>query len=420
MLVTCICVTSISGLLSKPTYAQGVNNIQNIPEELEAQELYYKGFLLEPRIDFYSVYDSNVFSEPDDEKDDFVFRLKPQMSITKEYDGHIFEIGGEATAEKFSTYSSEDALNYEAYAMANFRANSRWEFPFSFEYFKKARNRNRPDSTRATTERTYLEKTSFEGGFKRTFNRLSVKLLGHYFQQTFEDGVAQNTGAPVIFSDKDNQGIGGFLGLEYALIGEEGKEPDTAIFANYRFSQQTFDSGRPPTQNGVVISSDNFSQNILLGYKTNIKDRLFLKVAGGLIHRSFDSPGIKDAMDYDVEAEISYIFRPKLSFILNANRDRDDSNDLLVGLLKSTYDLTAYYEIYHNLHWENSVMYEDFQYDKDTVGDVQDITLRTGLNLIHNPKWRSGVSLDYTSRSSEDANREYDRIQALLRITKTF
>lgn len=408
------------GVFSSPSYAQGVKNLQNIPDELEAQDIKYRGFILRPKIRFLTIYDSNVFSQPDDEKDDFVFRLTPSIDIEKQYDGHIFEFGGEATAERFATYDSENTENYEGYFRGALRANSRWEFPFSVDYFNKARSRNRPDSAVATTERTSLERLNSELGFKRTFNRLSLTVLGRYGQQRFEDGVSRATGAPVVYSDRDNHFIGASARLEYDLIGQVGKKADSSVFAQYAMNKQTFESNNGPRLNGVTISSDNVSQNFLLGYKTSIKDRLFLEAAAGVIHRNFEAPGIDDALDYDVQVEASYIFRPKLSFILSANRERDDNNDLLVGVLRSTYDLSAYYEVYHNLYWENSLIYEDFQFDEDNIEDVQDFTVRTGLNLIHNPKWRSGVTLDYTTRASDDANKEYDRLQAMIQITKSF
>lgn len=169
---------------------------------------------------------------------------------------------------------------------------------------------------------------------------------------------------------------------------------------------------------GEILSEDNTAQNMLIGFKTDIGDLLQAELAAGFITKSFKAPGVSDARDINLYANLKYDVTPKLTLGFEASRVNED--DVSIGILKSLYELKADYEIYHNLFLQTRLGYRTLDFDNENIADFDDIVMNGSLSYILSPRWRAGIGADYISRSSDVPNREFDDLQVLINLTRSF
>jgi hypothetical protein len=72
------------------------------------------GFVLYPRVEVAGEYDDNVFRTKSNKKDDFIFHLRPGMSLSSDWGQHALGFYVNSDIARYAQYSSQD---YEAFAV---------------------------------------------------------------------------------------------------------------------------------------------------------------------------------------------------------------------------------------------------------------------------------------------------------------
>lgn len=409
-------------LISSAAFAQTppIEMGARVPADLQSPGFVYKGFVYAPSLTLNTVYDDNIYASGSAEQDDFVFTLVPKLSLRKEYDRLTINAQTRAEIDRYAENADEDKQSYFGAVNGEFSANSRWQFPFSFDYSNSFRDRSGSVGTLLTTDKpTGIDQFSGEAGVVHRFNRLSLGLIGEYSNITLEDGISDDgTATPVIYSDKDRDSLGGRIEARYDLLRGDtsGDSPEHALFATLGASKQYYDRLTYTGGSFSGLTNDQTITSGLAGFETTYKGLLTARLGVGFLHRLFEAPSLEETTDVDYEADVKYLVTPKMNLGFKVGREVDQDNDIQQGLLKTTYAFVPEYEIYHDLYLNGQLRYTTNEFVNETRED-DDILMGLGLKYYINKNLESEIGIRHTTRDSTLDTADTERTIFLLGIT---
>ena len=325
-------------------------------------------------------------------------------------------IEADANIERFMNETSENNETYKIGGSAHIMGNSNWSFPIEFEHKQNARRREKPLATSTPNERLKINYTGFNAGVTRSFNRLSITLLGQYADFSFDDGVTLNDTSPIIFSDNDRERYGGLLRFRYDIPrGKTGTDFENILYTNLIYGHNKYDNLDYEGGRFGGPNQDHDEYGFLTGFMTNYKGLIKASVGAGLKHLSFDDARLKDSNTTNLSANIAYNLTPKMTLNFDAMRGRDQDTGLTEGVVSSTYGLGLDYELQHNLYAGLSFGYN--QYDFESIGRKdEDYSSSVYLKYLNNRNLESVLRLNYRDRESTDNTREFDRLEVIFSL----
>lgn len=392
---------------------------ERLHDDLAPQGLYYRGFILSPRLSVQERYDSNVLASESNESDDFITTISPALHIKKQYGAHEVYMGGHADFDLYKEETDENATRFSTYLRGILAGSRSWSFPFAFQYKQLPRNRQTPQTRSSANERKNIESFEGEVGVTRNFNRLSLTLLGTYDRVRNEDGVAFDTLDPVIFSDKDRDRFGGDLKARYEIPRDLfGLNTEHVLFADLSYGRGRYKNRdfQIPTQSfsGPYGHHDEYA--LMTGFETRYKGLIFAKLGAGYKRQNYDDSALKDVNVTTLSADIDYNITPKLRINLNAERDVEPDTGLTQGILTTVLSGGFDYELQHNLYLGFNTEYTNYDFQALTRED-EDLTSSVYLKYFSNPKFHSGIEFRHQNRTSTFSDNEFERYEALIRLT---
>lgn len=379
------------------------------PEALRAERLHFKGFSYQSALSLETVYNSNILADESGEKSDYITAIKPLLTVEKVYDGHLFYLDADANIERYATRSEEDKEEFRISGGGEFDLNSRWSFPFRVYLIRDKRSRDTPTDAQRTTSPLAIKKAGLSAGVNRKFNRLTIGLLGRYRDVSYEDSAAEQTGAPIVFSDQDRQEFGATLSAGYEL------KNDHTLFADLSYRRLNFDRLEFDGTSFSGSSGDRDEVTFLTGFQTEYKDFLYARLGVGVLHQNFDD-NFDSTTNFNFKADVAYNFFPKYTFNLNAERLISQDNGFTNGVTETLYEAGLDYEIRHNMLVETLLQYQTFEFEttgreeKDTSGGIN-------IRYIHSPYLQTVLGITHEQRNSNQIDSDFDRTIYLLRLT---
>ena len=388
------------------------------PEELRAEGMTYKGFMILPSISVEGKYDSNILAESEGEKSDYIVSVRPTLDLRRQIAGHNFMLRAAGDIKRFASRAQENVEDFYGTFRGLFVGNSKWLFPIGANYHRFHRKRSAPTRSDLTEEPTLIEYYDAYGSIVRRFNRLSVELEGRYGGHRAEDGISIDTGQLVTNRDEDANIMTTTLGFYYEFPeGRDRNNTEHILFATLRHKDT--DYLNPAVSNDARIdgaSRDNQETGFLLGFETDYKGLLFGSFGVGAFQRKFDSSVFETTEDFDFEADIKFNLTPKLTLKGMAKRDVVQDNDFARGYLYNYFAFGADYELQHNFYLDTLVGYGDYEFDSEN-DQREDISASASLKYIHSRNLTSSVGVEYFERGATDPNNEFDRLMLMLRLT---
>ena len=416
----------VLGLMVSPGAMAQIKDPQNrtlrpaderVPEELRAQGLVYKGFVYNPSVVVETRYDSNILSQNDDERSDYIVSIRPKLQVGKDYDGHRFSLEASGNISRFAKRPEENSEEFSLSGGALINANSKWSFPLEIERSRTKRARNAPTPNALTRKPLNIDKFKGSIGVTRNFNRLSLTLQGEYQDVEFQDGVLNGGNDVAVFSDDNREVYGGELNLKYEIPrGRNSADIEHSLFTTLAYSHQDNDTNSFVSGSFSGPSGDRDIAGLIAGFQTSYKGLLFARLGAGFIHQDFKESSLESTFDIDFLADIEYQIRPKISLYLQAEREIDQDNGFVSGVENSRFLLGTNYEIHHDLYLKAETEYKNFDF-KNANREDDDFTGRIGLRYLNSRNIKSELDVSYTQRDSTVPVNEFDRFIFLLRLT---
>ena len=153
----------------------------------------------------------------------------------------------------------------------------------------------------------------------------------------------------------------------------------------------------------------------MIGFETKYKGLINGRLALGYISKNFDDPGLSNINELDFDANIRYFLTPKMTAQFQAERFVDQDNGFVNGVTRSRFLTGLDFEVLHNLYLTTNLHYEDFEFEgvdrnNEDFGGGFDIRFLNSQNI------QTGLGIDYITRSSNESEEEFDRLQIMLRL----
>jgi len=352
------------------------------------------GFLIYPSTTVGSSYNSNVFATEDDEEDDFIFNFLPGVVVRSNFPRHSIIWTTEADIAR---YVSETDENYEDFGTAltgrlDITRDNRLTAGVNFG--REHESRDDPEDPGADVTDEPLKYYVYGGdlGFQQDFNRLNFRLLGTVDRRDYTDGDE---------GDRDRNLFGGRLRTGYFI------SPRINAFLQGGFRREVRDDQDTNQDNNVYSAS--------VGTEIDFTGLLFGEVFAGWSLQEFDDDEFDSENGFTYGANLTW--NPtRLTSLRLEGQGGFEPSDVGSSRLESEIGLRVDHELLRNVLIGAEVTYQrdDFQ-DADRVDNRIDVG--PDITYLLNRYLSVGAGYTFTTRQSDDSDREFDRNLVTLRVT---
>jgi hypothetical protein len=358
-----------------------------------------------PRLTVEAEYDDNIFLEPSDEQDGFIFHAKPGFSVAIPFSGdqHMFSLSYEADLAAFTDFDDQNYNNHFVTGALDFN------FP---RFYVKTADNLRKTSLRADTEFTdridrFENLYSIYAGTKE-LNRLSFETGYQLFSAFYIDDEFE-------FIDR----------FEHLV----------SVAAKYRLFAHTLSSLRyghgfikyPDAEDFVGgTDRDGDYDQISVGLEGELLAKMIGNVSIGYESRDYNND--QDLSDIIFLVSVTEYFTPKTALSLSYQRAAKES--VFIGnnfYFSNSVGLVLDQKLLWGVSGKFAVSYQNNEYDQSTVIDGvsderNDDIFGISVGLLYPVRdWlTTGVEYGYANRDSNFEDFEYKDNRVVWRTTASF
>jgi hypothetical protein len=237
-------------------------------------------FLVFPSIEIGESYNDNIFATENDEEDDFITVVRPQVEVTSDWGRH--QVGLQAGADGGFYFDNDDENFVDYFALADGRLDIVQETFLlgGVGYRHLHEDRGSPDDV-AGEEPTEYSLYSANLGVVRARGRISARVDGNVDRYDFEDVDAAG-GGEIDQDDRDR--------THYTLSGRVGYEylPDVEAFVRVTGRLREYDE----LEGGLDRDSTGYAA--VIGTDLDFTGKLSGEVFVGYQHTTYDDDTLND------------------------------------------------------------------------------------------------------------------------------
>lgn len=358
-------------------------------------------FILLPRLDNQIGWESNVYREEDNAKDDFFALSEAKLELRSDFELHSFNITGRAALKRYFEETNNDWEEAEILAEGLLSASEEASISarVGSGYFHE--ERDDPDSPSADNN----------------INEFWRHLAFVSADFTPGDLLFRLEGGTELFDYEDNGGINND-DRDYSLyvirtrIGYAFQPGVTAFVEpeyNWRVYDERFDD------NGFARDSDGWS--VIAGVTYDLTGVTFLEVGGGYFEQEYDDPAFGSIQGWTATATLYWNPTDLMTVTSEVRRGIEETTLAGVsGAVSTTAAIGIDYEITEQVLLNTLADYtwEDFK-SSSRQDDI--FRGRAGLIYLVNEYIETGVSYEYAQRWSNAPMEDFDLHRVLLSLS---
>jgi hypothetical protein len=363
-------------------------------------------FYLFPSVVLGLGYDSNIFAAPH-KTGDQTLTLAPKLSVRSNFEEDQLNLDVSSANGFFMTHDSE---NYGDYQVSG---NTRYYLTPTIVAFGKAgiahlhEARDSPNAQSPTEPTEYNDYTAY-AGLAQT--GLELQLQGDvYYERLKFQSVATPAGlASNGFRDRDQ------------VIG--------TLRAGYEFSRQLVGFVRGAANNrsyleheqpgGFTRNSKGFAADV--GVDLDLNSIFVAEVFGGVLHQEFSDSRFGSVTPVDIGLDAVWNLTPRASLTFDVLRSIDETTLLVPSpssaILTTTVATGAQYQFLPNLQGRIDYSHSFLDFQNTAFLDNVDI-LSVGANYFIGRNIIVKPSLSYSTRNTNRAASDFDRLQGIIAVT---
>lgn len=361
-------------------------------------------FVILPSVNVSETYDDNIFATKNDEVDDFITKVSPQIDILSNWNNHALNFTAGLDSYFYADETGEDRTDY------NFGADGRLDILRETNVIgaisHAQRHEDRGSATfSSTTASEPVEYTQTDGrlALNQRFNRITATAGATYTRLDY-DNVASMAG-PILDEDlRDRDIYSEALRLGYDV------SPDTNVYVQGAVNQRRYDTGQP------VQDRDSDGYEVLVGSRFKLSNLVAGQIFVGYQDQDYDDGSVEDISSVSYGANVDWYATALTTVHLNAASTVEES-DLggSSGYLRQVVSLGADHELLRNLILSGSVSYENDDYEGTArTDDYYGGTL--GISYLLNRYLAVGIDYDITNRDSTLSELKYTRNRVAFTI----
>ncbi|HET6522264.1 MAG TPA: outer membrane beta-barrel protein, partial [Geminicoccaceae bacterium] len=349
--------TAAVGLLA-PTAAGAQEPDPNVPvqdrprPELDPLGIRAGGFLIFPEVTVAGSYNDNIFATPDDEIDDLITLVSPEISVQSQFSRHAINLN---TGADLGFYLDENDENFQDYFVGvNGRLDVLREAAFTggARYSHEHEDRGDPDDV-GGAEPTEFDRFGADLGYQQTFNRLNFRVLGTAERLDFDDVPAAG-GVTIDNDDRDRNEYNALLRVGYAV------SPRLRFFTEGRYSIVDYSEDLP----GVDFNRDSDGYEVRAGADIDLTAVLFGEVFAGYRWVDYDADVFDDSDGFSLGAGLTWNVTQLTTIELAARRDVEETTEAgASGRFTTVAEVEVHHELLRNLLLNGLVGYRNDDYE---------------------------------------------------------
>jgi|GEM_PF-4978773 len=356
-------------------------------------------FIIRPSLALSERFDSNFFTEPDDETATLITTIEPRVTVTSDFSRHRIRARARVTEEIVhrSPDDSENTFAFGVDGVIDVTRQLRISLGSGVQRFAEGRGDDEADGG--------LNGPVYSDRYRNT---LTVQYLAGDFRiEPFATVALQDfidRGQLVNQDDRDRLSVQGGLELGYRVA--RGYEAFVrASYFNVDFNDAVDDFG---------VNRDSQGIETLAGLELKLSRLITGRAGVGFVFSQFEDPQFDDTTDFTAEIGLAWTPRRRLGLGLNAKRELQQTNvPGAADKIQTDVTASARYELLRNLNGSVRAGLDRTEFngiDRTDTGffggfglDWQ-VTRQASLNL----------SYIYAQEFSTDPNEEFSRHQVTL------
>ena len=360
-------------------------------------------FVLLPRAQVSTEYTSNLFRAPDNETDDVITTIAPELRVVSDWDRHALGARLRANIGRYAETVREDFEDWDAAVSGRLDASGNLFLRAVAAYQHGHEERGEIDDPGEGFEPTLVSviETTVEAEFSRDEGVL-VRPRHMLRRLRFENtGTIDNADR-----ERDEHRIGLRLGYETT--------PGTTFFidpvASLRRYRRQFDD------NGFERDSNGYE--ILAGVDWDASAATYAEVAAGYFEQHSADSSFGDVGDFIVRGRVLWNATPVVTITGEADRRlRETATPASAGTLDTSVGVSADWEARDNLIVSGGYRFRDERFESAIPATSrQTHRFDFGLQWLINRVLSARLAVRQETRQATDRNDEFDSTSVLLRL----
>ena len=371
--------------------------------ELNPAGLRISGFILSPSIGVGTTFNDNIYATQNDEKDDFVTTISPELLIASDWNQHSLRFRGESTFARYATNDVEDHETFDLMADGRLDVYKDMNVSGAVGYQLASEERGSVDDAGGLTPTEYTIGTLVGDVFNK-WNRLSAKAGGRYKSYDFDD-VATAT-ATINNDDRDRE--------EYVLDTRIGYEIQSEYEAFVQLIWKMVDYEAARDDNGLNRDSDGYE--IRIGTRIDLTGLLFGDVFVGYVNREYDDASLKSVDKVVGGVDLTWNVTPLTT--IKGGFSRLISETTLAtasGTISTKIRASVDHELLRNLILSavGSVSTDEFE---GGIREDDNLSAGVGAKYLLNRNFSILLNYDHLERESNTSGADYKSNRVFLRV----
>ena len=357
------------------------------------------GFLIFPSVAVDGAYNDNIFATEDDEESDVIFTFAPRIDVRSNFPRHSLNLSLQSDIGRYVDNTDENFVDYGSTLSGRLDVTRRTRLVGGALYQHGHESRDDPEDPGVDVQEEPVEFDDYGGnvGIEQDFNRFNVSLLGDVLRRDYDESAE---------ADRDRTLFGGRLRTGYFI------SPRINAFVQggvHREVRDTSEGTDPP------IKRDNNVYDARVGTAIDITGLLFGEVSVGYQLQEFDESDLDSEQGLAYGAGLTWNPTQLTSLRLDAGGGFEPS-DVGASNFQNRVALRVDHELLRNVLIGGQVAYrrDDFQ-DTGRVDNRFDVG--PDITYLLNRYLSVGAGYTYTTRASDDSDREFTRNLIALRLT---
>jgi hypothetical protein len=356
------------------------------------------GFLIFPSVTLDGAYNDNIFATDDNEESDFIFTFGPRIDVRSNFPRHSLNFSVQSDIGRYVDNTDENFVDYGTTLAGRLDVRRSTRLVGGVRYAHGHDDRDDPEDPGVEVEDEPVEFDEYGGnlGIEQDFNRFNVALSGDVDRRDYDEEDQ---------ADRDRILYGGRLRTGYFIS----PRINTFVQGGFRREERDTGAGDPP------IKRDNNVYDARVGTAIDITGLLFGEVSVGWALQEFDESELDSENSFVYGAGLTWNPTQLTSLRLDAGGGFEPS-DVGASNIQNRVALRVDHELLRNVLIGGHVAYrrDDFQ-DTGRVDNRFDVG--PDITYLLNRYLSVGAGYTFTSRDSDDSDREFTRNLIAVRLT---
>ena len=379
--------------------SRGASVLDRPRPELDPLGVRAGSFLVFPRVEAGVSYETNVFAEPEDEDDDFLFVVNPSVAVRSDFSRHALAFEAGAEFGRYADLTSENFFDYEVAGSGRLDVGVGGAATARLAHIRNHEDRGDPDQPTAAVEPVEYSSTLGEVGYSQRFNRVTAGVSTSAEWLDYDD-VGSAAGPVIDQDDRDRWVYSTNVRVGYLI------QPRFEAYVRGTYNVVEYDQEQ--------VDRDSQGYEIAIGSDFDLTGLITGTAYVGYLSRDFDNEALDDPSGMSFGLDLDWAATQLTTVRATASRSLEEPTGF--GSRERTrLGVGADHELLRNLILSADAVYRIDEFN-DTDREDDYYSLGVGALYTLNRNYYARAGYVFETRNSNVNARDYDNNVVTLRL----